>query len=73
MSDEYAYCGMFTNDWNNPPKPFNPLFDPLAKQRYGDVSKSMEEDGFYDNHTRAECKAEWRLRYETLKAAQNGL
>ena len=53
----------------NPPAPFNPLYDPGAKARYAAVTKSMEADGFYDNHTREECAAEWRRRYEELKGA----
>ena len=64
---EYAYCGGFTNEWRNPPKGFNLDFDPKAKARYASVSKSMEDDDFYDCHTREECKIEWRKRYDERK------
>ncbi|MBS7671751.1 hypothetical protein [Croceicoccus gelatinilyticus] len=59
--------GFFQNAWNNPPAPFNPLYDPAAKGRYAAVTASMEADNFYAGHTREECKVEWRRRYEALK------
>ena len=49
---------------NNPPAPFNPLYDPKAGARYKEVTASMERDNFYATHTREECKAEWGRRYE---------
>ncbi len=52
---------------NNPPAPFNPAYDPKANDRFKRVSKSLEDDGWYANHTREECKAEWHRRYEALK------
>ncbi|WP_230280511.1 hypothetical protein [Croceicoccus sp. Ery15] len=55
--------GFFQNAWNNPPAPFNPLFDPGATARRAKVTSSMEADGFYKSHTREECKAEWHRRY----------
>ena len=55
---------LFEELWNNPPPPFNPDYAPNAKQRYADVTHSMEADAFYDTHTREECKIEWRKRYE---------
>lgn len=57
--------GMFNHDVA--PAPFNPLYDPKAKARYAEVTASMERDGFYDSHTREECAAEWRRRYDALK------
>lgn len=56
---------MFNHDYK--PAPFNPSYDPQAKQRYADVTESMELDGYYDTHTRAECADEWARRYDTLK------
>lgn len=53
---------------NNPPIPFNPDFDPKAKDRSSRVTASMEADKFYDNHTREECAIEWRRRYDDLKS-----
>jgi len=52
----------------NPPPPFNPEYDPKAKGRFSRVSASMEADDFYSTHTRAECKAEFRRRYEQFKS-----
>lgn len=48
----------------------NPDADPLAKGRCEKVTASMVADDYYANHTREECKAEWRIRYDTLK--ENG-
>lgn len=69
MKEQKVNCfvGMFTFWWNNPPSPFNPAYDPKAKARYAKVTTSMESDGFYSNHTRQECAAEWRRRYDELK------
>jgi len=64
---EYVYCGIFTSHWRNPPSPFNPDYDPCAKDRYTSVTMSMETDGYYDTHTRDECKTEWANRYTALK------
>ena len=63
-----GYTGGLHNEWNNPPAPFNPDFDPLAEERYAKVTASMQADDFYANHTREECKAEWGRRYDELKA-----
>lgn len=67
MSAAYEGSGYFQSQWQNPPAPFNPLFDPEAKGRYERVTKSMEDDDFYSSHTREECKAEWRKRYDADK------
>jgi hypothetical protein len=58
------YVNIFEYWHNNPPPPFNPDFDPKAKDRGRAVATSMEADGFYENHTREECAAEYRRRYE---------
>lgn len=54
--------------WDNPPAPFNPDADPAAAERYRQVSESMQRDGYYAEHTREECRDEWRRRYEELAA-----
>jgi hypothetical protein len=48
------------------PSPAKPVFDPKANARYAKVTASMEADGFYDGHTREQCAAEWRRRYDEL-------
>ena len=52
---------------NNPPMAFNPDYDPMAKTWSNLAVESMENDGFYDNHTRAECSIEYRKRYDQFK------
>jgi len=69
MTQPYEGVGGFQYEWQNPPPPFNPQFDPGAKARYERVSQSMQADGYYDGHTRAECAADWRRRYDADKAA----
>lgn len=61
------HLGPFDHEHRSPPPPFNPLFDPDAEDRYRRVTQSMQDDGFYDNHTREECKVEWGRRYDRLK------
>lgn len=53
--------------WDNTPAPFNPHYDPAARARYARVTESIERDGFYDTHSREECAAEWRKRYDADK------
>ena len=53
----------------NPPAHFNPDFNPKAKDVWGKVTQSMEDDNFYASHTREECAAEWKKRYEERMAA----
>lgn len=68
MKDKYnTYLGGFDYEHKNPPAPFNPDADPAAKQWYADVTASLEADGFYETHTRQECAAEWRRRYDVLE------
>ena len=61
----------FQDHWewlhNNPPLPFNPLYDPKASTRFRNTSNSMVADNFYATHTREECKVEWGKRYDQLK------
>lgn len=64
--------GFFAYHHDNPPPPFNPEADPRAKDRYRAVTSSMQDDRFYDNHTREECKAEWGRRYEQLLNEERG-
>jgi len=52
----------------NPPAPFNPDYNPNAKNWGNIASQSMMDDGFYANHSREECATEWRKRYDALKA-----
>lgn len=54
--------------WNNAPAPFNPDYKPYAKEVRKLVTDSMENDGYYDKHTRKQCAAEWRKRYDALMA-----
>ncbi len=49
---------------DNPPAPFNPLYNPLADTWSDEVSAAMEAEGFYDTHSREECAIEFRWRYE---------
>lgn len=52
----------------NPPPPFNPEFNAQSLVWFREVTHSMEREGFYENHTREECAAEWRRRYDLVKA-----
>ena len=54
----------FAREWDNPPTPFNPAFDPTAKARSAAVVTGMEFDNFYSTHTREQCAAEYRTRYD---------
>ena len=45
---------------------FNPDYNPNWKQIREQTTASMEEDGYYDTHTREECAAEWKRRYEEI-------
>lgn len=51
----------------NPPAPFNPDYNPLSHEWSRQASQSMVDDGFYANHTREECAAEYAKRYAALK------
>ena len=58
-------AGFFEALHNNPPKPFNPSFNPKASEISREVVKSMEADGFYTRHSREECSLEYRKRYDS--------
>lgn len=66
-----GHLGGMDYHWKNPPPPFNPVFDPKARDRYDRVTQSMVDDDFYANHTRQECKDEWARRYELEKEKDN--
>lgn len=68
MNRRYEGVGYFEEQWRNPPAPFNPDYDPKARGRYEEVTRSMEEDGFYKQNDREACRIEWRQRYEALVA-----
>ena len=57
------------NWWKNGPGPLNPNFNPDAKELYAKTTTSMERDNFYASHTREECAAEWRRRYNIYSTA----
>lgn len=61
----------FHHAHGNPPAPFNPEFDPLAAPRSTRAARTMQEDGFYDTHTREECALEHRRRVEQYKREQS--
>lgn len=52
---------------NNPYPPLNPEYDPRAKNWSLEATQSMEQEGFYDTHSREECAIEWRRRFDFLK------
>lgn len=69
MSQEYAGCGMFTYQWNNPPAPFNPDARPYADQLRKDTTAALEAEGAYKYFTLEERQALklWRNMYELLR------
>lgn len=67
-ADHTGWLGPFDYWHRNKPEPFNPAFDPKAGARYKAVTASMEADDYYASHSREECAAEWRRRYDSLKA-----
>jgi hypothetical protein len=58
--------------WNFPPSPFNPLFDERAAGWHQKVIDSMQTDGLYETMEIPERKAEFRKRYDAVKAAALG-
>lgn len=68
--DYSKLAGYFEKLHENPPPAFNPDYNPNAKSAWGVVIKSMEDDGFYSNHTREECASEFKRRYEAAMADQ---
>lgn len=51
----------------NAPAAFNPAYRKEARAWAAATSASMEADGYYDRHSRAECAAEWQRRYNLFK------
>jgi len=68
-SQEYAYCGIFTDAWNNPPPPFNPDARPYADQLRQDTTAALEKEGAYKHFTLEERQGLdlWRKMYELLR------
>lgn len=50
------------DSWGLVPKPFNPDYNPLAIVAHQNTVKSLIADNFYENHTREECKLEFKVR-----------
>jgi hypothetical protein len=67
LVEKFTHQGPLWREHNFPPAPFNPDYDPKAKDKFHTVTSSMETDNFYATHTREECKREWAKRYQTLK------
>lgn len=63
-----GYVGGLTFWHNYQPTPFNPEYNQRAKLWAKEATSSMEAEGYYANHTREECKVEWRKRYDAAKA-----
>lgn len=53
----------------NPPKPFNPDYDPRASRWYAETTKSLEVEGFYKSGTPTSRKDGWGRRYAEIKNA----
>ena len=66
---QYAYCGMLTEQWRNPPKPFNPDARPYADQLRKDTTAALEAEGAYKYFTLKQRQALelWRNMYELLR------
>lgn len=62
-----GWLGVMDYWHRNAPAPFNQSYDPGAGARRARVTSSMERDGYYAEHTRAQCAAEWRRRYDADK------
>ncbi len=65
----YAHCGMFTEQWRNPPAAFNPDARPYAQRLCEETSKALEAEGAYENFTLAERQALnlWNKMYSLLR------
>lgn len=51
-------------------KPFGTDYNFRAGSWGDQAARSMEAEGYYAAHSRLECAAEWRRRYDALKAAE---
>ena len=69
MPDQYAYCGIFTDAWNNPPSGFNPDYRPYAERLSNETRETLEAEGAYKNFTLSERQNLnlWRDMYEQLR------
>ena len=70
QAEHTGWLGPFDFWHRNKPRPFNPAYDPAAKVRSASVTSSMEADGYYEKHSRAECASEWQRRYAALADLQ---
>lgn len=70
QAEHTGWLGPFDFWHRNKPRPFNPAYDPHAKTRSAAVTASMEADGYYEKHSRAECASEWQRRYAALADLQ---
>jgi hypothetical protein len=66
MKDYQKLAAHFETLHNNPPAPFNPLYNPNSKKASLLAVQSMQSDGFYDNNTREQCSIEYRKRYDNF-------
>lgn len=60
--------GIFEDAHQNPPKAFNPDYRPYAADVQHKVVDDMSREGFYQKHSREECAAEVRKRYDAEMA-----
>ena len=69
--EQYADCGLFTEQWRNPPAPFNPDARPYADQLRKDTTAVLETEGAYKYFTLKERQdlELWRNMYELLRPA----
>lgn len=58
------------NWWKNGPGTLNPEYNPDWKWIREKTTSSMQKDNFYSTHTREECAAEWRRRYDIYSKAK---
>lgn len=72
---EYVGVGIFENEWNNPPAPFNPLYDAEAAKQmrkneafiknaldaYHKSLKHLNNDDYYDAMDKKEKELRMRL------------
>lgn len=70
QAEHTGLLGPFDFWHRNKPRPFNPAYDPAAKACSAAVTASMEADGYYEKHSRAECASEWQRRYAALADLQ---
>jgi len=47
-----------SDSWGVVPQPFNPIFNPEARQKLETICADMDSAGYYEDHTREECAEE---------------